>query len=355
VLQCIGFLRRKTVEDGVSYFWREYLLFNPYKGFRWLMEQNGHWLLLKNARGLPVPGGSAAPGQPIYKFHERTYTHFQSCRAEVVAVVGEFYWSVRVGETADCGDYVCPPFALSLEKTNDEMVWSEGEYLTGAQVWAAFQLSGSPPIATGVAPAQPAPGGLDPGKLWTITAAIAFLAILIHIGVVHFSRDEEIFKTSLVYDSTELEKAKVTPSFTIPGHTSNLIIRTYSPLNNHWLYNSYALINEETGLAYDFGQEVSLYQGYEDGEHWTDGNAADEACLAGVPPGRYYLRVEPQSDMPRAEYEIRVRRDVVATWPLFLVLFLLPIPACNVALRSRLFEVARWKESDHPIVTSSED
>src|SRR5258707_988394 len=42
-LEVIGYLRRKVVVEGVPYEWGEYLLWNPYKGFRWLNEYNGHW------------------------------------------------------------------------------------------------------------------------------------------------------------------------------------------------------------------------------------------------------------------------------------------------------------------------
>ncbi len=41
----IGFMRRRVRYYGVDYEWSEYLLFNPYKGFRWLLEYNGHWTL----------------------------------------------------------------------------------------------------------------------------------------------------------------------------------------------------------------------------------------------------------------------------------------------------------------------
>ena len=33
--------------SGVIYSWDEYLLWNPYKGYRWLVESNGHWVLMK--------------------------------------------------------------------------------------------------------------------------------------------------------------------------------------------------------------------------------------------------------------------------------------------------------------------
>jgi len=46
-LQVIGHQRRAVRYSGVTYTWDEYLLWNPYKGYRWMAESNGHWLLLK--------------------------------------------------------------------------------------------------------------------------------------------------------------------------------------------------------------------------------------------------------------------------------------------------------------------
>ena len=52
-LQVIGLQRRAVRYSGVIYSWDEYLLWNPYKGFRWLVESNGHWTLLKTVETAP--------------------------------------------------------------------------------------------------------------------------------------------------------------------------------------------------------------------------------------------------------------------------------------------------------------
>lgn len=46
-LEVVGYMRRRVNYYGVFYEWAEYLLHNPYKGFRWLVESNGHWTFLK--------------------------------------------------------------------------------------------------------------------------------------------------------------------------------------------------------------------------------------------------------------------------------------------------------------------
>ena len=47
-----------------SYSWDEYLLFNPYKGFRYLTEYNGHWNFVHVESALPEQSRSARQSSP---------------------------------------------------------------------------------------------------------------------------------------------------------------------------------------------------------------------------------------------------------------------------------------------------
>ena len=53
--EAIGFQTRYIYVDGVTYTWAEYLLYNPYKGYRYLTEYNGHWNDIRTLRALPAP------------------------------------------------------------------------------------------------------------------------------------------------------------------------------------------------------------------------------------------------------------------------------------------------------------
>ncbi len=60
--EVVGFQVRQIIVDHVAYRWREYLLFNPYREFRYLTEYAGHWNLVSTLRALPegdhLPGNS---------------------------------------------------------------------------------------------------------------------------------------------------------------------------------------------------------------------------------------------------------------------------------------------------------
>ena len=116
--EVVGFQRRTITEDGIDYSWHEYLLFNPYKGFRYLTEYNGHWNDVSPVNGLPTIGGGGA------QFLGRRYKHFQTAAARTTYVLGEFPWQIRINDQATCIDYVNAPFILSAETTGNETTWS---------------------------------------------------------------------------------------------------------------------------------------------------------------------------------------------------------------------------------------
>lgn len=46
-------MRRRVRYYGVDYEWSETLLWNPYQGYRWLLEYNGHFSLLQDCLERP--------------------------------------------------------------------------------------------------------------------------------------------------------------------------------------------------------------------------------------------------------------------------------------------------------------
>jgi len=140
----------------------------------------------------------------------------------------------------------------------------------------------------------------------------------------------------------------VTDVFELTGRTAPVKVETHANVDNAWIALDYALINQDTGQAYDFGREISYYHGSDEDGAWTEGSMDDSVVLPAVPPGRYYLRIEPESDPGEPiSYGVTVTHDVpVYSW--FLVAAgLLVLPALFVTWRSMNFEHRRWQESDH--------
>jgi hypothetical protein len=354
--EAVGFQRRTIHVDGAPYSWHEYVLFNPYKGFRYVTEYNGHWNDTSILRSLPTLNNDVSPATVSYL--GETYKHFQTAKAGTSFVLGEFPWQVRVGESSDVSDYVSPPRVISSERTGKEVTWSMGEYISGHDIWKAFGLQGEPPERIGVYENQPSPLSADTNAIWVAFGGFMLVLVVMMILFWSFARSEQVVEGNYAFNTNERGEASfVTDVFQLKGHISDLELKTTADVNNNWIYLNYALINQDTGQAYDFGREVSYYSGYDEDGSWSEGSRADSVVIPSVLPGNYYLRVEPESDFGHGtiSYSISASRDVPQASFLGIALLALLIPAGLITWRSMNFEHLRWAESDYGSTGSDDD
>jgi len=345
VFEVIGFMRRFVKVEGVSYYWREYLLFNPYKGFRWLSEYNGHWNYIKTTYFRPKSVGT---GHMIFKGVE--FRHFQSAQASVDYVIGEFPWIVQAGESCLVQDFVAPPQILSREQTDNEVTYSVGHYVEPEQIAKAFKMTSGLPARIGAGASQPSPVAQTAASVLRLSAILVGIAVLIQVLLLVASQNKLAYTHSFAFDPAAPEKSVVSDVFELSGHRSNVLVRSNAIVNNNWIYLSMALINDDTGTAYDFGRELGYYYGSDSDGSWSEGAQSDDAFLPAIPAGHYYLRIEPEG-VAATSYSVRIYRDVPRWWLFLLTVGLLLLPAIVVLWRRHSFEYLRWSESDHPMMT----
>jgi uncharacterized protein DUF4178 len=344
--EVIGFQRRTIQVEGIHYSWHEYVLFNPLKGFRYLTEYEGHWNDVSILRALP----DLSAGESSLTYLGESYNHFQTASAETTFVLGEFPWQVRVGETVKVSDYISPPRVISSEGTGKEVTWSMGEYMAGRDLWKAFNLGGDPPAPIGVYENQPSPPSANVRGLWKFVGIFLGMILALLIGAYSLARDEQVLQQTYSFDtSVRGEASFVTDTFQLKGHISDVELTTSADVDNNWIYVNYALINQDTGHAYDFGREVSYYHGYDSDGSWTEGNRTNNVVVPSVPPGTYYLRIEPESDPYHGTitYSVALKRDVPQMSFFGLAVLALLLPAAFLTWRSLSFEHLRWAESDY--------
>jgi hypothetical protein len=338
--EAIGFQTRATDVEGVTYEWDEYVLFNPFAGFLYLSEYSGHWNVIRPVYAIPEvrPTGHA--------ILDRSYRHFQHSAAETIFVLGEFPWRVRAGEDVVVDDYTSPPYVLSAERTGNEVTWSLGVYTPGQDIWKTFGLKDKPPPAIGPYLNQPNPHGGKAGEGWRLFGFFMLaLVALAAIFSMTSQRKQVLDETHHLYPDQKGEQSFVTPVFDLTGHESNVEVKTKTDLSDSWIYINYALINSDSGHAFNFGREISYYTS--GGE--TEGARTDTVSIPSVPAGHYYLHVDPEGD-PKGrpvEYDIIVRRDVPSVLYFLLAAILLTIPPIIIGWRSYHFEYLRWQESDY--------
>ena len=355
--EVVGFQVRAIEVDDEVYEWSEYLLMNPYKGYRYLTEYQGHWNDIRTLRALPEHARSGS--KKAVRLSGAVYKHFQSARARTTYVMGEFPWQVRVGEMVLAEDYIAPPNVMSAESSNDEIVWSTGVYTPGQVIWKAFNLKGAPPRAIGIYANQPSPYTGRVGSVWKLFfLLIGLLFVALIVSAVTAGPERTLFTQRYAFDSRLTgERSFVTPIFNVTDDRADVEVKIDTDLANDWAFFSLALINDDTGVAYDLGKEVSYFYGTDSDGSWTEGGREGRTTFPNVPKGRYYLRVEPEMDNDSRphlmNYTVAVTSGVPSVGWYILALLLLPVPAIVSSVRAFSFENQRWAESDYGALISS--
>lgn len=353
----IGYLKKFVTYEGIKYPWVEYLLFNWTNGYRWLVESDGHFTLMDTIENLPTAGGQPVgrPNPEAIEWDGKTFKHFQTSTATVEAVAGEFYWKVRVGESAVNFDFVAPPELLSMEASEWGFVWARGVYKTPEEIQAMFGLNTPLKEPVGVAPAQPNPHGETAREMWKIfklVAAAGFVLLLTGIlsgstGTVYQTKGQ-VYKT--FYDNPPQESE----TFKIGGH-GNVAFDFEGKPTDRWLYIHAELVNQQTQKSYPAGTTLERFYG--------KGSWSHSVRVSGVPKGEYRLKWRTESgttttvaDKPDSSkqatsksinYSVAVRRGVrVWGWYWFMLLVLLPLPVIASG-KSSSFETRRWYNSDY--------
>jgi len=347
-LEVIGFMQRRMQADEIWYFWREYVLLAPDGSLRWLSEYDGHWNVAR------VQSKAVAALGSLVKFGGQAYKHFQSCDAFVDFVVGEFPWVVKLDERAKVHDYIAPPLMLSREVTSSEDVWTASEYVAPEDIQTAFALKTALPKPKGTFANQPNPLAARSSAIFKAFWRFLLAAIVIHIAVLIIG-GRTVHKETISFRDDD--EPRLTKEFALPDGARRLEITHEAQVTNNWVSVHMTLVNKDTGESWSADREISYYEGVDGGESWSEGSRSDEFIFTNLPAGTYFIAEEAELDpnIPSIGGQLRVGH-AGARWSSLIVLILLltAFPAFAY-YRQKVFEVARWADSDHPLVTSGSD
>jgi hypothetical protein len=266
----IGAVVRSVTIEGITYYWHEYLLYNPSIGFRWLVHSDNHWNFVESVNPAEVENsGIYAPGGYI-KYNGTKYKIFQDSPAVVQYVQGEFYWRVEQGETVRAIDYVAAPVMLSQEVTSNEVNWSAGVYMTNAEIEKAFGISDLPK-PWGVAPNQPFTGSFY--YTWgLLPLVLLFLVAMIMIPLSGLTTT--IFSQQVVLppmtSATQPQTAFSTPFDVKPNR--NVRITASAPVDNSFAELDIDLINDQNDEVESVNIPIEYYSGSDSDGAWTEGS-----------------------------------------------------------------------------------
>jgi hypothetical protein len=392
--EVIGFVSRADQWST----WSEYLLFNPWLGFHWLVSFQGHWTLVDRVTSMPDEAANSV------HFAGRRYKLFAKGSATVKGVLGEFYWKVQRGEKTDVADYIAPPEIMSRESYPGlaEVAWSHGTYVMPQVVGDAFAV-----------PDLPAPEGVylnEPNpfaRKWREVRWLFFLSlpILFLVWVFTMPTEMKLVDSSFVFqrparavigstpapfrepawmktvrkpdaDVNEILRAmaadrertaaatpSASPSATVPAETQQTFvtqrfqlaggdqrveIEAAAAVDNGWIDLDIDLVNAKTEQTIPAPLEVSYYHGYDSDGSWTEGAQTTSLALAAIPPGEYYLTIEPSADakIDRLPFTVRVKSGGVFFGNCLVVVILVLFYPIMVWWRGVRREKERWSESD---------
>ncbi len=327
--EVIGFTRRK--DRWCS--WDEFLLFNPWLGFRYLVTYNGHWSLVRL-----LPGHHTEE-----RWNDERHALYAQEEAKTTDVLGEFYWRVKVGERVLLSDYISPPSILSREynKQLNEIAWSGGEYIPHTEVAEAFKAELRQP--TGIYLNQPNPRGQRWREIRTPFIFVVLAYVLIQILCLGYGTKTRVLSTALTYQPGVADKTLVTPSFRLTGGAAPLNISSGTnqlPLGTYLALKG-ALVNADTQQTTPLALPMTAYDGME--------SMQSGAILPAVPSGNYYFRFEPDASasVTSADINLVVTRGGIF-WSNFF-LGLLGILVWPLWLRAQVFvfEKQRWMDSEY--------
>ena len=353
--EIVGIVWREVSAEGKTYPWQEFLLFNPYLGYRYLLffVYDRHWAIGRPLEGAPEIGTFFS--RRVARFKGQRFRHFQTSLARVTYVEGEFPWQIHAGDQSVAHDYVAPPLGLSVEESRDEngtdIAYTAMEHLEGEVVWKAFGRLGRAPTKFGVGPFAPNRWKQGAGVTWISFAALFVLWLVVSIAYSASRDDVSVFqKQAAIGESLTEEISLGEPG----GFTSISVSFTAFPLSNAWAYADVLLVPQDRDEAMGLGVEAEEWHGVDGGESWSEGSAASTVSVGGVPTGKYTLQVTPQagegaSTTPPAglQYQITISRDVVLARYILVPLGVIVVIPLLLWVLGAVVESQRWKNSDY--------
>jgi len=349
---CIGYVERWCRVGGERFRWSEYLLHTD-AGYRWLMEDQGHWMWLRPLSGGEVQGGYG----PLATVGGRRHVLWNAVEGHVSYVVGEFYWRVERGESARLRDFIEPPYVVSQEASGQEINWTAGEYIEGKEVFEAFGVEDEPPRKIGVGLAQPNPHSLGFPALIAIVMSVALFGLMGFVATQHPSDrlvdgPVRVPATPSTQPDPSGRNATLTPPFVVREGPTLVEVKLRTNADNQYVGVPAALIEQSTGQVIEFYIDAERYHGVSGGESWSEGSRSNTEHVNQVPAGTYALRVDPfwQSFPQPGAYgtglsppavEISVETGAQSRSCLLFALFLIWLPAITFFIRHSAFEKKR--------------
>ncbi|MEQ8819326.1 MAG: DUF4178 domain-containing protein [Sumerlaeia bacterium] len=324
VWECVG---RITMVQGGSWFWDEYLLFSPDKGYAWLQLEKGHWHFFRKGRNKPSQDPrTLSPGESFHHFGE-TFKVLENGQARVHYIEGEFPYQAKKGDPSGFMDAVAPPLILSGEWTDKEVEWLSGDYVPRERIAEAFQLD-KLPEPEGIGAAQPFE--VPPARRQSGWIAFLFALLFIGLGMAAaFSGKKSYVFVAYPEQYMNAAPAYISGRFLLGGGIGRVDISP-AMASNAWLYLDMELVKDSGEKVYDMARNLK--------------GRSDERIPFKIPEaGPYRLTLTGQTGAGEASpLTITVREGLILKrWFLLIGIPLFLLSGWDLATARKRFEAQR--------------
>lgn len=290
--QVVGWMRRSIEGEG----WDEYLLFNPYVGYRWLVDEDGEWSFGTMLTSLPDTTDFPTVRIGAAAFHNED----QGYTAVVDSVVGEFYWRAKVGDWVELINFQSGAATLSRESVADEVNWTVSKPLRPGDVHGfdggTFDPAAVAPPAAFMRDAVEAEGSTS-DSLWPmlkIGSAVAAFLLLVSLIASFGGMRPQSFQYTVIRDGAA-QNATFGPLVFSGGPQKVTIATESTDFDNAWIDLDISLVERTTQATIEAATVVERYSGTDSDGAWTEGSRRNATKIASVPPGTYDLVIEAQA------------------------------------------------------------
>ena len=287
--EVIGRIRLKGFEDGESFFWDEYLLFNPNCGYAWLQEDEGRWTFFQKMRNKPVIDPRSVMVGYSFVASGQTYVVSERTDAAVDYVEGEFTYHVQKGDKvgnldcrSPCGHHEC-----SAEWTANELEWLIGTNLAKASICKAFGLETPPEVLQASSHEDKSSSdfyGFSVAAWAIMFALLTGLLIVITYSVYH----GEVIASADVPASKYLKGQGpfVSEPFGVVGPTI-VEVEYEAFVDNSWVFFETRLLNKQKKVVNAWANNISYYHS----GSWSEGSRHSRTFFHLPESGKYYISI----------------------------------------------------------------
>lgn len=324
-----------------SYYWKEYILETANKKYIYLSESKGHWMILKE-----IEDQYKVSDYPRTIDYEGDYFDlYEYADSTVHTASGFFDYSLEKARFHTV-EYIAPPRIISIEKSNNVQTTFLGEYLPQKEFKKAFPTEALP-YKWGVSIIQSFYFNLKHTGI-----ILCFFALLIFFTDWYIYKDQvkqTVFQKAITFDQFNNREITSEP-FVLKGGSAPMTIYFSTDVSNSWANVDVTLVDESNSNEIHASKDIEFYEGFEDGERWTEGNTSEKFNICGVKQGKYHLLITPMKapeDVVNNQMKIKVVWNEPSSRNIWLVIIFMIVVYIAIRLLNYNFEKKRWADSSY--------